>query len=132
MSFKRVVTRILPFAFIGLLSVAVLAQVKESDSSWIAPTRASQRTNPLLNPSDFAAGGEKLFRSRCASCHEERGNGTSRGPQLTKAEVQTQPDGALFWKITTGNAHGGMPAFSFLPATQRWQLVLHLRALAGR
>jgi len=35
----------------------------------------------------------------------------------------------LFWKISTGNTRGGMPSFSFLPDTQRWQLVMHLRAL---
>src|SRR5438067_7417585 len=113
MNFRRVMTRIYSFTLVGLLSVAVLAQVKESDSSWIAPTRASQRINPLLNRSDFAAGGEKVFRSRCARCHDKRGTGTSRGPQLTAPDVQAQSDGALLWKITTGNAHAGMPAFSF-------------------
>jgi hypothetical protein len=44
--------------------------------------------------------------------------------------VQAQTDGALFWKISGGNSHQGMPAFSFLPDPQRWQLVLHLRAIA--
>ena len=38
-------------------------------------------------------------------------------------------DGALFWKISTGNSRSGMRAFSFLPAAQRWQLVLFLRTL---
>lgn len=40
-----------------------------------------------------------------------------------------KPDGALFWKISSGNAHEGMPAFSFLPELQRWQLVLQLRGV---
>jgi hypothetical protein len=44
--------------------------------------------------------------------------------------VQSQRDGALFWKISTGNTREGMPAFSFLPEPQRWQLVLHVRGLA--
>jgi hypothetical protein len=42
-------------------------------------------------------------------------------------DVQAQSDGALFWKISSGNTHSGMPAFSFLPEPQRWQLVLRLR-----
>jgi hypothetical protein len=46
--------------------------------------------------------------------------------------VQVQTDGALFWKISTGNTRKGMPAFSFLPEAQRWQLVLRLRTLANR
>ena len=43
------------------------------------------------------------------------------------AAVQAQTDGALFWKLGSGNARAGMPTFSFLPEPQRWQLVLHMR-----
>jgi hypothetical protein len=46
--------------------------------------------------------------------------------------VQAQTDGQLYWKINTGNTRAGMPAFSFLPELQRWQLVLQLRAIATR
>jgi len=46
------------------------------------------------------------------------GGGTDRAPGLLSAEVQTQTDGALLWKITSGNTHAGMPAFSFLPEAQ--------------
>ncbi len=37
--------------------------------------------------------------------------------------------GWTFWERRTCNAHEGMPTFSFLPVPQRWQLVLHVRAL---
>jgi hypothetical protein len=43
--------------------------------------------------------------------------------------VQSQSDGALFWKITNGNPDRGMPSFSRLPELQRWQLVLYIRSL---
>ncbi|PYR59484.1 MAG: hypothetical protein DMF91_14665 [Acidobacteria bacterium] len=59
------------------------------------------------------------------------GHGTTKGPALTVPDVQSQSDGALFWKISGGNTRRGMPTFSFLPEAQRWQLVLHLRSLAG-
>jgi hypothetical protein len=45
--------------------------------------------------------------------------------------VEAETDGALFWKVSSGNSHSGMPAFSFLPELQRWQLVLHVRSLAS-
>jgi hypothetical protein len=45
--------------------------------------------------------------------------------------VQAQSDGALFWRISAGNAYDGMPSFSYLPELQRWQLVLHLRTLTS-
>ena len=62
-------------------------------------------------------------------CHGDTGRGTADAPDLGADDVQKQTDGALFWKISSGNTHAGMPSFSFLPAGQRWQLVLHLRTL---
>jgi len=109
--------------------VPVLAQVREHDPEWIAPPTASTRANPLANRSDLVAGGDKIYRSRCASCHADDGSGTSRAPRLSEPVVQTQSDGALFWKVSSGNSHAGMPAFSFLPELQRWQVILHIRAL---
>jgi hypothetical protein len=45
--------------------------------------------------------------------------------------VQEQNDGALFWKITSGNTRTGMPTFSFLSELQRWQVVTYLRSEAN-
>ena len=120
-------------AIIGMVAAAgasltvVRAQVRGRDSAWSAPAEAAARVNPLLNRPGAAAGGEKLFQHRCATCHGEDGRGTSKAPDLMQPDVQAQSDGALFWKISSGNTHGGMPAFSFLPEPQRWQLVLRLR-----
>ena len=93
----------------------------------MAPPNASEKQNPLANRPDAAAGGAKLFQERCATCHGADARGTEDAPDLSQADVQAQTDGALFWKISTGNSRSGMPAFSFLPELQRWQLVLHLR-----
>ena len=98
---------------------------------WTAPRSAIARVNPLARSADVEAGGAKLFRHRCAQCHRADGTGTSFGPGLTGHRVQSQSDGALFWKITSGNTRTGMPTFSGLPELQRWQLVLHLRALGS-
>lgn len=105
-------------------------QVRTHDPDWQAPVKASSKRNPLAGRADASPGGAKLFRDRCSSCHGSDGRGTSQAPDLTQAAVQAQSDGALFWKITGGNAYVGMPTFSFLPEPQRWQLVLHLRELA--
>lgn len=124
----RLVARIgVAVAAVGLACTIGRAQVPEHDPTWIAPPDASQRTNPLANRTDAAAGGAKLFEQRCASCHGHAAHGTEKGPDLAATEVQAQSDGALFWKITQGHTRGGMPTFSFLPELQRWQLVLHLR-----
>jgi mono/diheme cytochrome c family protein len=129
----RLVTAIVGVALVAGASLTVLlAQVRERDAAWSAPPEAAAKVNPLLNRPDAAAGGAKLFQQRCATCHGEGGRGTSRAPDLSGPDVQLQTDGELYWKITTGNTHGGMPAFSFLPKLQRWQLVLQVRAIATR
>jgi mono/diheme cytochrome c family protein len=117
-------------AIVGALLTAPLAQVRDRDPRWAAPPEAAARVNPLLNRSDATAGGEKLFQQRCATCHGEDGRGTAKAPDLNGREVQAQTDGELYWKLSTGNTHAGMPAFSFLPEPQRWQLVLALRRRA--
>jgi mono/diheme cytochrome c family protein len=110
--------------------VAQSDRVRERDPDWTAPSKEAAKSNPLASQANLVAGGQKLFGQRCNSCHGDDGRGTSRAPNLLAADVQAQTDGTLFWKITGGNTHSGMPSFSFLPEAQRWQLVLHLRALA--
>ena len=107
-------------------------QVRDRDPDWLAPVAEASKVNPLAHRTDVVAGGRKLFRQRCSTCHGEDGGGSTKAPDLTQPDVQAQTDGALFWKISGGNSYQGMPAFSFLPEPQRWQLVLHLRTLAHR
>jgi|ERR1043166_2883415 len=108
-------------------SFAYAGQVRERDATWVAPPEAASKQNPLAGQVDVVAGGRKLFHQRCAGCHSEDARGTTKGPDLTDDAIQQQTDGALFWKVTSGNSHAGMPAFSFLPELQRWQVVLALR-----
>ncbi len=114
-----------------VISLATIAARQQADgeSRWAAPAAQDARKNPLASRPETHAGGAKLFAERCGACHADDGTGTSRGPNLTLRRVQEQSDGALFWKISSGNTRTGMPTFSNLPALQRWQLVSHVRAL---
>ena len=107
------------------------AQSHQHDASWNAPDRAASKPNPLSGRSDLTAGGRKIFEQRCTQCHGDDAEGTSRAPNLLSRRVQAQSDGALFWKISSGDTRAGMPSFSYLPTPERWQLVLHLRSLAA-
>jgi len=111
------------------VTLASAVQTRERDPGWVAPPDVDAMLNPLADLPDLAAGGAKLFRQRCSSCHAHDGRGTPKAPALCDPAVQSQSDGAVFWKMTTGNTRAGMPAFSYLPEKQRWQLVLHVRAL---
>ena len=124
--------RLLVASALLLSSMVLTAQQRrtalEHDSRWTAPLDEAARTNPLSNRPDASPGGEKLFRQRCSTCHGQDAAGTADAPDLTRSAVQRQSDGALFWKITSGNTRTGMPTFSFLPPLQRWQLVLYIRS----
>ena len=114
-----------------LLATAVAQNLNYTpDPNWKAPAREAARPNPLAQSPQAAKGGAKLFARECASCHGEDGSGLlSTAADLQLPVVQKQSDGTLFWKITNGNARRGMPSFSRLPQMQRWQLVLHIRAI---
>jgi mono/diheme cytochrome c family protein len=103
----------------------------QQDPGWRVPADAMARVNPLARRLEAAAGGEKLFKRNCVECHGEDGSGLAKknAADLLLPAVQSQTDGALFWKITNGNTDRGMPSFSRLPELQRWQLVLYLRTL---
>jgi mono/diheme cytochrome c family protein len=119
-------------ALLQFLAIAGLAaQTREQDHSWTAPDYAASKPNPLSNRPELSAGGRKIFEQRCTQCHGDDAQGTSRAPNLLSRRVQAQSDGVLFWKISSGDTRAGMPTFSYLPALQRWQLVLHLRSLAA-
>ena len=116
--------------FIVFMSAVLYGlQVRERDADWIAPADLADRVNPLTGRSDVMPGGQKIYRQRCATCHGDDGRGSPKAPDLTQPAVQAQQDGALFWKISSGNTRQGMPSFSFLPEPQRWQLVTALRAM---
>ena len=119
-----------------LLSVALVAAGQNvaytPDLSWQPPAEAISRPNPLAGRPELAVGGRKLFLRHCAECHGADGRGLKKAADLRLSVVQEQPDGALFWKLTNGNASHGMPSFSSLPEMQRWQIVLSLRNLAAK
>lgn len=118
-------------AFVLTAAMASGNQARVRDAGWTAPSEDAARLNPLATRPDAAAGGRKVFRHRCAACHGAEGRGTPKGPDLSGQDVQARTDGALFWKISHGNTRTGMPAFSLLPEPQRWQLVLHIRAMTA-
>lgn len=124
------ITCVLILTFVLTSALAFALQARDRDTTWVAPSQDALKVNPLAIRPEAAAGGRKLFHRHCSNCHGEGARGSTKAPDLTQDVVQAQTDGALFWKIGSGNSRQGMPGFSFLPAPQRWQLVLHLRATA--
>jgi len=83
--------------------------------------------------------GENIFNNRCETCHGLSGKGNGlfafglnpKPANLTSIIVQKQSDGAIFWKISNGNAP--MPAFKYsLSKQQRWGVVNYIRELENK
>ena len=131
---RRAAIRPVTLALLAGVAAVALAVAQNTayqpDLGWTPPAQAAARRNPLAQKTAAAAGGRKLFQRNCSECHGEDGRGIKNAADLRLPVVQEQTDGALFWKISSGNQARGMPAWSRLPEAQRWQLVLFLRTLA--
>ncbi len=111
----------------------------QSDGEWKAPAYADKLLNRLTDLVEASKKGKEIFDAQCVICHGTTGKGdgaagmglTPRPANLTSEKVQSQSDGAIYWKITTGNP----PMASYKGAfskKQRWQLVTYIRNLSKK
>ena len=84
--------------------------------------------NPLDDLESIAAG-KKLFRTNCAPCHGNDGEGTGHAPSLAKSNYQVgASDLALYKTLRDGIPGTAMPSLP-LSLEERWQLTGFLRTL---
>jgi len=104
---------------------------------WLAPASASIIKNPLTGNATAATAGKILYVKYCVVCHGNTGKGDGVAASAlaippadhSSVKVQSETDGSLFWKITTGR--GAMATYkTTLTDQQRWQLVCYIRTLA--
>jgi mono/diheme cytochrome c family protein len=126
--------------FTVLIASALVALSEEqSKQKWSAPAAEAQKKNPVAATESALAAGQKIYLKTCAMCHGKGGD--ADGPavielnihpaKLSDPKLATEPDGSLFWKITTGKKP--MPAFGKrLSETDRWHLVHYIRTLPTR
>ena len=95
--------------------------------------KASEQTrskrNPFEKDSQAIAAGQHLFERHCSECHGTSAEGSKKAPSLRAEEVQNAAPGAIFWILTNGVVRRGMPVWSKLPESQRWQLVSFIKSL---
>ena len=102
---------------------------------WAVPDVAKNKKNPVANDAAALATGKALWTTHCKSCHGTKGLGDGpKAAQLktesgnfSKATVQSQTDGTLFYKTSEGR--DDMPAFKKKIADEddRWALVHYMR-----
>lgn len=128
-------------AAVAALSIAWFprAAVAQNSAEWTAPARQARHLNPVAPAPQTTAQGLGVYKKECMSCHGPAGHGNgpkaadlqTKPADLASEKVQSQSDGALFWKISEGR--GDMPnTRNTLSDEQRWMVVDYLRTLAAK
>jgi len=104
---------------------------------WVAPKTADNVKDPLSGDNSKIAETKALYIANCGPCHGDKGRGDGpAAPGLnpkpadhTSPAVQSETDGAIFWKLSEGRSP--MPGYKkIFSDEQRWELVNYIRTLA--
>ena len=122
-----------------LSAIAFMAFVPKANDQkpWPVPDAFKNKVNPVKSDATSIAAGKATYNLQCKSCHGAKGKGdgtkaatldTECG-DFTKASVQSQTDGSLFYKISEGRKD--MPSFKkkVPEANDIWAMVNFLRTL---
>ncbi|MGZ3923999.1 MAG: c-type cytochrome, partial [Flavisolibacter sp.] len=107
------------------------------EEPWPVPDKYLKMANPVKADATSIADGKQLWLQHCTSCHGKSGKGD--GPKaaqlktlphdLSKADIQSQPDGSFFYKTSEGRKD--MPSFKKKIPDQDdiWSIVNYIRTL---
>jgi mono/diheme cytochrome c family protein len=124
--------------FTSVLAVSVISfafTLIQQPKPWPVPDKVAKTPNPVKSNSESISAGKALYNLHCSSCHGKKGLGDgSKAAQLkttpqdmSKADLQSQSDGALFYKISEGR--DDMPSFKkkIPDAEDIWSVVNFVR-----
>ena len=119
------------------LFVGVISFRMAQEEPWPVPDKYMKMANPVKADATSIADGKQLWFQHCTSCHGKTGKGD--GPKaaqlkslphdLSKADIQSQPDGSFFYKTSEGRKD--MPSFKKKIPEQDdiWSIVNYIRTL---
>ena len=129
--------KLVPIGSICAVFILTASFTLNQSKPWPVPEKAAKTANPVKSSASSISSGKALWVEHCASCHGKTGLGDgNKAAQLktqpadfTKGAVQSQPDGALFYKISEGR--GDMPSFKKkIPEKEEiWDVVNYMRKL---
>ncbi len=120
-----------------LFSFIAIQSYSQDKGKWVVPAEYKTMKNPVAVDASSVDLGKDLYAKYCKACHGKTGLGD--GPKaaslgvssgnFTTKEFKSQPDGVLFYMVTTGKDK--MPGFGKpLPEdNDRWALVNYMKTL---
>lgn len=122
--------------FTGILGAGFTYSTFQEQKPWPVPDNYKNMKNPVKADATSLATGKEIWGQHCKSCHGTKGLGDGpKAAQLktepgnfSRADVQDQTDGALFYKTSEGR--DDMPSFKkkIPDAEERWSVVNYMRS----
>ena len=119
------------------IMISLAFKVNQAKKPWPVPDAAKNKKTAVASSAKSIADGKVLWSTHCKSCHGAKGLGDgTKAAQLktepgdfSKADFQSQSDGALFYKTLEGR--DDMPAFKkkIPDADDMWNIVNYMRTL---
>jgi len=124
-------------AIIIIIGSGFTYKMFQDKKPWPVPDKYKTMKNPVTSDGESIAAGKALWTTHCKSCHGAKGLGDGpKAAQLktepgdfSKADVQAQPDGSIFYKTSEGR--DDMPSFKKKIPDQEeiWSIVNYVRTL---
>ena len=134
---KKIFRRLVLAFTAGFLFIIMSGFGFFQEKPWAVPDNYKKMKNPVPADATSISEGKALYSTHCKSCHGTKGLGDgNKAAQLktdpgdfSKADFQSQSDGALYYKTTEGR--DDMPSFKkkIPDADERWSVVNFMRTL---
>ena len=134
---KKIFRRLVLAFTAGFLFIIMSGFGFFQENPWPVPENYKKMKNPVAADATSISEGKALYSTHCKSCHGTKGLGDgNKAAQLktdpgdfSKADFQSQSDGALYYKTTEGR--DDMPSFKkkIPDADERWSVVNFMRTL---
>ncbi len=126
------------FFVFSLIAIGIMGagfKIFQQSKPWPVPDKNAKMANPVASDAASLKTGKELWVKHCQSCHGKTGMGDgtksaelkTQPEDMTKAVVQNQSDGALFYKTSEGR--DDMPSFKKKIPDQEdiWSIIDYIR-----
>jgi mono/diheme cytochrome c family protein len=126
---------LLAVTVVAVGSIGLAFTSVQQTKPWPVPDKDAKIANPVKSNAESIAAGKALYSQHCASCHGKKGLGDgnkaaqlkTQPEDMSQSKLQSQTDGALFYKINAGR--DDMPSFKkkIPDAEDVWSVINYVR-----